>query len=140
MNIILCQRKLKDIGLEWKVYSSYIGECDNVIVLIFDKNDIVNVQSIKYNSLFVIIANTPQRTVENIGALISLSKLVFGCSNSDIYLETEEYPFTSVLEDIEKKLRPNYGFWLTLTMLFGTLLFLSCVILATMYNALSQNQ
>lgn len=139
MNIILCQRKLKEVDSLWKIYKSYSGECNNLIILVFDQNDIVNIQSIQYKQIFVIIANTPQNTIQSTTSLIVLSKLVFGCSNSDIYLETERYPFTKILEDIGKKMSLDCGFWLASSILFSLLLFLSCVILATIYVVLSGN-
>jgi len=139
MNIILCQRKLKEVDPLWKIYSSYSGECNHLLILVFDKNDIVNIHPIKYKQIFVIIANTPQNNLQTTTGLIALSKLVFGCSDSDIYLETERYPFTKILEDIGKKLSPDCGFWLASSMLFTLLLFLSCVTLATVYVALSGN-
>lgn len=133
MNILLSQRKLIGISRAWNVKSRYVGICDNLIILVFDTTDIVDVSSIKYKKLFVIIADTPD-TKKNINALITLCRLVIKCEDTDIYLETPEYPFEQILKDIKNKLHPDYIAWACCIILLVMLCFFILILVATAYQ------
>lgn len=134
MNIILCQKNLVEVNPFWSVYKSYTGSCDHLIVLIYDKNDIVNIRGIAYKQLFVIIAKN-----ENITNLISLSKLVLRCSDSEIFIESNEYRLSEILAEIRRRMSPDYGFWVACIMLLVVFSFMGIFVISTIYNVFSEN-
>lgn len=130
MNILLSQRKLIGVSRTWQIKSNYIGICDNLVMLIFDATDIIDISSIKYKKIFVIIADT-QETKQDVNKLITLCRLIIKCNDEDIYLETPSYPFEAILKNVKKKLHPDYISWLACLVLLIMFLFFILIIMAT---------
>lgn len=138
MNIILCQHRLIDLRPDWKVVTNYSGDCNILIVLVYEKTDIVRIDNINYKHLFVIIANTSDNR-NNSTNIIGLSKLVLRCPDEDIFFENHDQTLLQIMEIIRRRTTCDYGFWVASVLLLIAFSFMGIYVLATLYKVISEN-
>jgi hypothetical protein len=132
MNILISQHNIYQNNKHLKVCKSYTGKCNNLIIIIFDESDIINIDNIKYNNLFVIIAKTDK----NVQTLISLCVLIMRCNSKDIYLETPKYTTDDIIRDIKHKIESDHIFWILSIMIFIIITFLLLLMLVVIYKTI----
>lgn len=138
MNIILSQKDIIGIDPEWILTNKYAGKCNILVVLIYDKNDIVDISNIKYKKLYVIIVNT-YTNKKNIQTVISLTKIILRCDDTDIFLESDTYCAYQILRDIKIK-SSICGFWIASGLMACVLLVFCLFVVFTIYEVLYKNE